>query len=300
MIGRIFLTEARRSFKITLTLILCSFLSGFTLSSGWKLKTYIENLFIPVSWNANLIVLPKSVDLEGLHRSLLHSPPEGLIPMALFETLQGQIQQEKIQYHLAEPSLKILGFIPFEDASGKIHLAYSGDKEAYFANSPTDSIWNQFSFDPWTSHDSELAARPGYQTPEWGSKTLMGILAKGEPGPIEKLKELIDRKTIGQGVRVTPGLTNEDQRLHQLGKSLYALVALIGICLIPGLFLSMIVLLERRRVIFTVLKELGEKPSHSLRLTLLQSLFLILLPMVLGLFLGLSLAPLIESLLKFS
>ncbi len=300
MILKIFFIEAKRSLKMTLTLILCSILFGFTLTSMLGLKNYIEALFTPVQWGANLVIAPKGVSLEGIHRSVLRGEPEGLIPIALFETLQSQILEEQALRHRPSPSLKVLGLIPYQDHDGKIQVAYLGDKESFFSASPDPSLWNQISFKPWVSTSSEFLNRPGYQTPEWGSRVLMGILAKGDSGPIERLKELIDRKTIAQGFRVTVGQTDADHRVDQLGKSLYALVALISGCLIPGLFLAMLILRERRFLIFDVMNELGWKSTSSTQLMLLQSLFLILGPAILGIIFGIVLTPLIQQLIKFS
>lgn len=299
MILRIFFVELRRSLKITFTLILCSLLLGFTLSSALQLKKYMETLFVPVSWGAGLVVVPKGISLEGLHRSLIHGEPEGLIPMALFETLQGQINDEKFLRHLPVPSLKILGFIPYKKAS-RTNLAFVGDKDAYFSNLNGPSIWNQFSFEPWTAQSSEFVSRAGYQTPEWGNRVLMGILAQGEPGPLQKLKELIDRKTIAQGMIVRPGETEEDHRMDQLGKSLYALVILIGFCLLPGLLLSILILQERRSIIYTVMQELGWSSRRQFQFFILQILALVFSPAMLGVSLGFAFSPWLQTILKVS
>ncbi len=299
MILKILLIEFRRSLKIAFTLILCSLLSGFTLSATLGLKKYIETLFVPVAWGAGLVIVPKGVSLEGLHRSLIHGEPEGLIPTALFETLQGQINDEKILRHLPAPSLKVLGFIPYKK-DGNTNLAFLGDKEAYFSTINEPSIWNQFPFQPWASQSLEFTSRAGYQTPEWGTKVLMGILAQGEPGPLQKLKELIDRKTIAQGMLVSPGQTDEDHRVDQLGKSLYALVALIVFCLIPGLFLSIVIMQERRLLIFTVMQELGWTSQRQIQLFAFQLLALVLAPGVLGILLGILFSPWLQQILKVS
>ena len=299
MILRIFFIEFKRSLKITLTLILCSLLFGFTFSSAFKLKKYIETLFVPVSWGAGLIIVPKGVSLEGLHRSLIHGEPEGLIPMALFETLEGQINDEKNLRHLSVPSLKVLGIIPFKNES-KTNLAFIGDQNAYFSTIHEPSIWNQFSFKPWATQSSDLANRAGYQTPEWGHRVLMGILAQGEPGPLQKLKELIDRKTIAQALLANPGQTDADHRIDQLGKSLYVLVTLIAFCLLPGLFLSILILRERRSKIYTVMQELGWTSTRQLQLFTLQLLVLVLGPLMMGAFWGTVFSPWLQQILKVS
>ena len=299
MIKKIFLIEARRSFKITLTLILCSFLSGFTFSSALELKNYIQTLFVPVSWGAGLVITPKGVSLEGLHRSLIHGEPEGLIPSALFETLQSQISEEQQLRHLPAPSLKVLGFLPYKK-DGKTNIAFLGDKDAYFSNLKLPSIWSSFSFEPWATQSAEFINRAGYQTPEWGSKVLMGILAQGEALPLQKLKELIDRKTIAHGMVVTPGQTEADHRMQELGRSLYALVGLIALCLIPGFFLSLVILRERRSTINNVMEELGWMRLRQIQLFTLQSFALVVVPLILGIILGLEFSPWMQQILKFS
>jgi len=294
----LFFTEVRRSLRVTLALVLCALLSGLTGYSALTAKRYIETIFKPVTWNADLMILPKGVTPEGLQRSLLSGEPEGLLPLALFETLQAQVNQEMLQKHLPAPALRVLGFVPFRSA-GHTQVAFVGDREAYFAEQ-TYSIWRDYSWNKWTDVQSDLAARPGYQTPEWKDKVLMGVLARGEPGPIASLKNLIDRRTVAQGVLVRPGDSDMDHRLAQLDQGLWAVVGLIFVCLLPGLVLALIVLGERRKRVLIVMHELGFTSAQRLQLLLFQVLFLILAPAGLGVLAAWWTSPALLDLLHFT
>lgn len=300
MSGRIFLIECRRNLRLSLALMIGSALIGFTAFSALNVKRYIHRIFVPVKWQADLILLPKGVTPEGVQRSLLHGQPEGLMPLTLLETLQAQVNQEVMQKRLSRPPFVALGFIPFRDREGKTQVAYVGDRDAYFAGAEGDTVWARYPWVKWDEVKTDLASREGYFTPEWSGKVLMGVLVRGDAGPIERLKELIDRRTVAQGVRVKAGASDLELRVNELNRALAVLMALIFLCLLPGLGLAILLLGERRRAVLEVLREIGFAGPWRARLVTLQIVFLIVVPILIGAATAGLTAPWTLNLLKFS
>lgn len=282
MILKTFLIESRRSFKLVFTLFLCSFLFGFAAFSSFELKNYIEKLFSPTEWGIDLAILPKGTSPESLKRSLLTGRPEGLIPVALFKTLQAQITDEQRKSSLTQPTFKALGFLPYQK-NGSTQIAILGNPEDFFVKDDR-SIWSSIKLTDWNQQIDDLSNLPNYKTPEWGSQVLMGILIKGESEPLLKLKEMINRRTVAQAWVMKAGISTDDQKINQLETALYTFTCLIFLCLVPGLILSFIILSARRNEIFIVLKEIGWKQASQLQFILLQIVILFLIPCTLGVF----------------
>jgi hypothetical protein len=260
---KIFFTECRRSLKLNLVLFFSLVLLGFTLSSMLIVKKQIEALVRPVNWDADIIILPKGVSLDGLHRSLLTGKAEGLIPLALFETLEKQA---------ASSPLQVLGFIPYA-ADSKVKIGIEGARSEFpFRDG---AIWN--------AH--EITARKDleiYNTPEWGPRTLGGILARGPKVALESLKNLIDRKTIAQAWYVNSEMSDDAIRAGRLREGLDVLTLLIGLSLAPGLILSALLVRARFRSIFVVLNELGLRKNILINTLVLQGLVFLVTPLVVG------------------
>lgn len=270
----LFVTEVRRSFKLNMVLFFCFFTLGFAVTSMFVIQTQITALLRPVAWDADMVILPKGVSLDGLYRSLLTGQAEGLIPWALFQTLEAQTQNSP---------LRILAFIPFKEEA-RVKLGVEG--------STVDFPWRQEN-SVWKSLESvprrDLEA---YQTAEWGQKVLAGILVRGPQQALENLKTLIDRRTIAQAWYVNAEMSEERLRMAKLRQGLEALTGLIVVCLTPGLILAAVIVKDRLQNLLTVLRELGSHKNIKTPLYVFQFVVAVFLPGVLGWLAAHGVAPL--------
>lgn len=277
----LFLTEVRRSFKLNLVLFFCFFTLGFAVTSMLVIQKQLEALFSPVVWDADLVILPKGVSLEGLQRSLLIGQAEDLIPLALFQTLQTQT---------VHAPLRMLAFIPFKE-NGQVKLGYEGST-LDFPWVHDESIWRSLELSP--RQDLEM-----YQTEEWGAKVLAGVLVRGPKTALKNLKKLIDRRTIAQAWYVNAEMSDERVRMDQLRHGMKALTGLIVVCLTPGLILAGVIVRDRLQNLLIVLQELGNTRSVKIPLYGFQFALWVVVPGILGWWLAAQgMAPLWLTFLK--
>lgn len=272
-IRHLFLTESKRSFKLFAVMAFCFFVLGFAVTSMLVIQKQMQALLNPISWDADMVILPKGVSLDGLHRSLITGNAEGLIPLALFQTLESQAYNSP---------LKVLAFTPYRE-DGQVKVGLEGST-IDFPWQEENSVWKSLKTTP--RKDLEQ-----YQTQEWGQKVLAGVLARGPKIALESLKTLIDRRTIAQAWYVNSEMSDDVLRVAQLRRGMEALTGLIVLCLAPGLVLSTVIVRERLKNLLTVIQELGVTRDVRGPLYSLQFLAWVLVPTAVGLALALSLAP---------
>ena len=291
---RIFLTELRRTTGTCVSLFLLCTLSGFVIASSFYLSEYLANLFQDVNLGVDMVLLPKGITPETMQKSLINGEPEALMPLALFETLQKQISEEMGRKNLADPSLRIMGILPYHAASGAVEIATIGDQN--IIRNLSSTIWQSYPQKNLNDVQSLLIPKEKYSTDEWKDKTLFAVLVTGAKDVTASLKQLIDRRTIAQAYYLNPNETATAAKLKKLNSGLEYLAGIILLSAILGMWISFQKLAIQRKIILQSLQELQLNPKIKYELYLFQLLVLVFVPVILGFAFSHVMLPIIKNL----
>ncbi len=295
MAFNLFLTEARRTFSICLSVFVLSFISGFIFLNSIYLSDYLKSLFQNINLGVDMAILPKTISPESMMKSLLKGRPEALMPLALFQTLQKQALDESLRKNFNQPPLQLMAILPFQDADGKPAIATVGDKALIRDFNKT--IWSPFAFKNLPEVKSLLVPAEFYATDEWKDNTIFGILVNADNSTLTNLKQMIDRRTIAQAYFLNPEKTVEFMKYQKLNTGLQFLSGIILLTIFVGLTASFQKLNTQRQIIFLTLDELQLPQKLKIQLYLAQILFLILIPLIIGFCVALVSFPLVRSII---
>lgn len=273
MAFKIVYTEIRRDLHNAVSTFIFSLFLGFILFFVSGVSTYLNKVFEPPKWNADLLILPKGISPEAAVMDFARGLPDGLIPLALFKTL---LQQS------AGSSVKVLGFIPYKDSDGKAEVALTDSGLKDFLDLKDKSLWSEINLTNLDLKRPQFQPAENYQTPEWHDQVLMGILAKGNSTEIAGLKNLIDRKTIAQAFYVDSEKSEMHAKLMQLKTGLYLCTGFVFFSTLLGLLLALKNMMAKRQTLELVLKELKFKPAILAKITLIQIVLFFVFPVALG------------------
>ncbi len=275
MVFRIVKTEFYRDLHNSLSTIFFSLILGFILSFGLTLSSYLSRIFESPHWSVDMLILPKGITPEIAVSNFVKGSPDGLIPLALYNTLSIQIQN-------APGSLKILGFLPYLNAEEKPEIAVTDPDLKDFAQLKQSAVWSHYSLTDLNLKRAELSSRENYRTPEWGDQVLMGVMATGSTQELTSLKNLIDRKTIAQAFFV--GAENNDtyNKLTQLKRGLFLIMLFIFVSSLLGFWLALKNMNQKRSSIELVLKELKYNKTLLLKIKSIQLFMTIVFPILIG------------------
>lgn len=289
-----FVTEFRRTFQVCTALILFCFIAGFIFFSSVEMSDYLTHLFEDINIGVDMIILPKGITPESMQKSLVNGQPEALMPTALFETLQKQIEDEVSHKNLAKAPLSVLAVLPFHNEQGKIEIAKVGDEN--FIRDLDKTVWANYKFKNLTEVKNQLQPQSVYATEEWGDKTIFSILASGNKEALGNLKKLIDRRTIAQAYFLDPGRSDNALKLQKLKMGLQALTGIILISLLLGIIISFQKLHIQRKFIFQTFDEMKKSQQIKFSFYMFQLLLLLIVPVFLGVMASQFVLPLIKNL----
>ena len=177
-------------------------------------------------------------------------------------------------------------------------MATIGDAQQFFNSVKDKSVLDSYEKNDWNNVYNKFANMESYQTAEWGSKVILGILVKGSDEALKSLKTLIDRRTVAQAFFVnTENTANQDSKFLKLKSILNKLTFFILILVAIGLFLSLQTLKNNRKNIFQNFDELRFPKLLKHQFYLTQIISLILTPALLGYLIAVNLLPAIKMLL---
>lgn len=130
---------------------------------------------------------------------------------------------------------------------------------------------------PWT-------AQTIYRTAEWNNKVIAGFFATGPAQAIQKLKELIDKRTVAQAILIHQQEVH-DQETQQRFENAFFLYSGIQFVLILLSILSLFLWLKFRLMnTWQVLTELGVMQKSLITILFVLMMALILVPAMTGYF----------------
>lgn len=259
----LFKIETRQNYLHILLVCLASVFLGTGAKLAWKAQKKISSLVTVEQWNADLVVLPKGIGLEDFRKELQTGQTTAFLPEAMYLSTVA----------LSEGQFQTRALLAIRENGGS-EILTQGDASLgpTWLGLPTTT---RPAVAPWREQNI-------YFTPEWKNKLISGFFAAGSPLAMKNLKDLIDRKTVGQAWLIEEqqrrDLTNQATLQNSLEIFSLVVIGLFSLC-----FLSLIFWL-RSRLINTarVLHEIGH-PSYCIY-TVLGLLFLCFsgLPLILS------------------
>ena len=292
-----FIIDFKRSLKHYTALIILCFVFGFIFTSAMVFNNQLAELYKPVEWGADLLVLPKGLSPEVAQKNILNGEPTALIPEALFESLQSQVLDEQKRKNLSEPSLQMAALIPYRSSDQKIKLAVSGSSKNIF-NDNNNTFLSAYEKTDLQQVQSQFSFLPAYQTPEWKDKVIFLILVKGKTEALQSLKTLVDRRTVAEAFFVNSSSASEQMIKYQkLLNIIFYLAGIFMLVLSIGLYLAFQILLENRKIIFENFNELSLPRAYRWKFIFYQICFLIIIPIIVGLLTAHQLSAVLQALI---
>lgn len=246
-----------------LFIILISFLLGMSLRLALKAESRISELVSGETWNADLVILPKGISLADFRQELLTNQTSAFLPEALFDTTMS----------MAKGQFQATAVLALTDEKGS-HLFARGTSDNLGLNGLGEK-----KIENWQSQNT-------YQTAEWGFKVISGFFASGPEKTMKNLKELIDKRTVGQAIVVKDQVAHDEKIKMQLLEAL-ATYSGILILLIVLSFLSLLLWLKVRiSNSLDVFKEIGFLKVETYQLLASLFIFSVIIPVLLGVWIG--------------
>lgn len=256
-------TELKQSQKYFLFIFLISFILGSGLSLAQKAHQKISDLTAEDVWSADLAVLPKGISLIDFKKEIQQGQAVAFLPEVLFDTFTS----------MGKDRFQVTAFLPLTDNRGT-RVLVKGD-EATHVNTWLKSIQK---FSTWETQQI-------YETPEWGRKVIAGFLISGPPAMMTNLKEMIDRKTVAQGILIHDQIAHDQTVRDQLEQALGLYAGILILLALFSLGLVFMWLKNRLAKSLFVFHEIGFSKSISGRLMIILFLFFVLSPVLIGFFL---------------
>ena len=273
MAFKVVFTEFIRDLQNSATTFIFSLLLGFILFFVGGVSNYLNTVFEAPKWNVDMLILPKGITPELAAANLTKGAPDGLIPLALFNTLLQQSHGSTI---------KLLGIVPYKNSDGNPEIAVTDSELKDFADLNKNSLWKEFKLTELNLKRADFKPVEVYQTPEWRDQVLMGIIVNGSTSEISGLKTLIDRKTIAQAYFVGPENADSHVKLVKLKRGLFLTVGFVLLSTLLGLLLALKNMKAKRNSIELVLNELKFKSTMLTQIKALQFFVFIVFPIALG------------------
>jgi hypothetical protein len=245
---------------------LISLLLGISFCYLRQAHQRIASLAIHETWNADLVVLPKGVSLNDFRDELLTGTSSAFLPEAMFDTTMG----------LAENKFSLTAVLSLTDDKGPRVLTKSN-----FSQIGIDWLKGRQNILPWQEQTT-------YSTTEWGYKVISGFFASGTEQMMKNLKDLVDRKTVGQALFIKRQQAHDEKIQSELQAALVSyssLVFFLSLISMTSLFVWVKVRLQNS---FSVFEELGLPRLTQRKILALLLIATCFIPAMLGVALGLS------------
>lgn len=240
-----------------------SFLAGLMLMVAEKAYQKVSQLVKPVEWSADLVIMPKGLTLQGLAQEILEAKTTHFLPLALFDTTIGLVE-DRVQ----------LSALLVRSRNGKPLVQFKG----------VDGLgWN------WARPDVEVIPweeQKEYTNPDWGNQVITAFFAKGSMADLNHLKEIIDRKTVAQSFWIQDIVKSSIDFQNQVMSSLVKVSLVFIVMLLVGFSVSGLWFLEQYFETQRVLSEIGFTKKDLLNLKI-YLILIVFAPSVLGILLGL-------------
>jgi hypothetical protein len=254
---QIFLIEIKQNLKFSLTLSAVAFLLGISLNLILQANKKIDDLARPIDWGAQMAILPKGVNLDQFADQLKKGKVKALLPEAMYETTVG----------LSHGSFQLCSVLPGQDRNG-IFLMVQGDPIVNLG-------WTKQRISGWQPQQL-------YSTPDWGTRVIAAAFARGPNENLEKLKELIDRKTVAQAIWIDDVHSDKIERQTQYSYLASIVEVIVILALFLSIFLSASWLHQIHKSTQVTLRDLGYSKTELRNLLFLMAFFLLLIPAVIG------------------
>lgn len=259
-------TEARQNKWHFIFISLISLLLGISFCFIRQAHQRIASLAIHELWNADLVILPKGITLNDFREELLTATSSAFLPEAMFDTTMG----------LAENKFSLTAVLALTDEKGPKVLTKSN-----FSQIGIDWLKGHQSILPWQEQST-------YSTAEWGNKVISGFFASGTEPMMKNLKDLVDRKTVGQAIFIKKQQAHDEKmqsELHSALLSYSSLVFFLALIALTSLFIWIKVRLQNS---FSVFEEMGFPPITQKKILALLLIGTCFIPIVFGVTIGLS------------
>ncbi len=245
---------------------LVSLLLGISFCYLQKAHQKITNLTIHESWNADLVVLPKGISLDDFREELLTGSSSAFLPEAMFDTTMG----------LAENKFSLTAVLALTDEKGSRVLTKSN-----FSLIGIDWLKGRQNIVPWQEQTT-------YATTEWGYKVISGFFASGTEVMMKNLKDLVDRKTVGQAIFIKRQQAHDEKIQSELHSALISYSSLVFFLAVIALTSLLVWIKVRLQNSFSVLDELGLPLLAKRKILICLLIVTCFIPVLLGVAIGLS------------
>lgn len=257
-------TEARQNKWHFVFMALISTLLGISFCYMLKAHQQIASLTIHENWNADLVILPKGITLNDFREELLTATTSAFLPEAMFDTTMG----------LAENKFSLTAVLALTDNKGSRVLTKSNFN-------PIGISWlnNRQNILPWQEQNT-------YSTTEWGYKVISGFFASGPEVMMKNLKDLVDKKTVGQAIYIKTQQAHDEKIQAALQSALATYGGLMALLACVALTSLLFWLKSRLQNSFSVFQEIGFSASVQRQVLITLASTTCLLPLLLGIFVG--------------
>ena len=253
-------TELKQSKIHFLLIAALSVLLGFALTLTGKAEKKISDLSHQDLWNADMVVLPKGITLGDFREELLSGRSTAFLPEAMFDTTVS----------MAKGQFPLTAVLAITDGDGpRVQFKAEGIRLGL------DWLADRQKISPW-------AEQMRYRTPEWENKVISGFFASGTREEMLSLKELVDKRTVGQALFIKEQQEHDREQQAQIHKALIVFSGLLILLTILA-FVSLVLWLKHRLVnTLNVFLELGFPTSVGNQLLAGLILISVLAPFALG------------------
>jgi hypothetical protein len=253
----ILFTELKQNLKLSLNLSFVSLLLGISISLGFQANHKINELVRPVHWGAEMAIIPKGFTLNQLAENLRKGEAPVLLPEAMFDTT----------VDMTKGILRMSAVLPGVGASGT-YLMVRGE-------SILDLSWTGLPVQPWIPQTL-------YSTSDWGTKVIAAAFASGSHENLARLKDLVDRKTVGQAFWIDDVQKAELEQQRELSHLASGIEAIIVVSLLLSIFLAASWLRANHLSTQVCLTDIGYTRFELRKLQALMILILLVLPLLIG------------------
>lgn len=253
-------TELQQNKKHFLILFIVSLFLGIFAHVARKAETEIKKMYITEKWNADVLVLPKGVTITDFISDLNKGMARAFLPEAMFDSTVS----------LSEGKFKLTALMPVGGINNP-RVLYKGEKslihESLLSKEVQISVWqnqNEFS------------------TPEWGYKLISGFLASGSDDVMNKLKDLVDKRTVGQAFILKDQNKIDQERQARLQFNLILFSTILVLLFFFTLVSTFSWLNERIKNSFKVFEEMGVSSRVERQILASLIILVIFIPGLLG------------------
>lgn len=240
-----------------------SLILGLVICLSFKTNQMLNKLNAFPNWDADMIILPKGENPDSLEKSIANGISKNLLPKLIYKTT----------VELVEGKLSIMALLPNGD---------SVMVDKVLSSTTSD-------FHPWFLEQKKITGlidSTAIRTEEWGNQVINAMLVKGELVYLNKLKAIVDKKTIAQAFILEQFKLERKEKLDKIEKLLNIQFGTIFILSLIGIIHFLIQFFSKLSAIKIVLTELGYNQKELIELQSILLLINCFIPIIIGSLLG--------------